>query len=263
VSHLDAEGATCIDEALEARMDLAQQVSSMVLSLRKKVNIRVRQPLNRIVVPLLDPDLKSRLESVRSLVLAEVNVKDIEYISDTHGVLVKKIKANYKTLGKRLGPLMKKTAEAIQAMSQEDIARFEADRKYEIAIDGTPVTLSADDVEITSEDMPGWVVKTQGPLSVALDVHISDALREEGLTRELINRVQNLRKDKGFSVTDRIAVKLEKHDGIAPAVQNNLPYICAEILAGSFEWADSLDGSAADEIEVDDDIKTLISIERI
>jgi isoleucyl-tRNA synthetase len=158
---------------------------------------------------------------------------------------------------------MKKTAAAIEALPEDDINRLERQQRLELAVDGQRVELSADDVEITSEDMPGYVVRSQGPLTVALDVQITGALREEGLARELVNRIQNLRKDKGFEVTDRIAVKLLRKEGMASFVQNNLTYLCAEILAGSFELVDSLDGETADEIEVDDHIKTLISIERI
>ncbi len=251
------------DPALEERMDLAQRISSMTLSLRKRENIRVRQPLSRILIPLLDPGMKQHIEAVRPLILAEVNVKDIEFITDTAGVLVKKIKANYKTLGKRLGPLMKKTAAAIGQLSQDEIAAFERNRNYKLHIEGQEVSLSHEDVEISSEDMPGWVVTSQGALTVALDVQISESLKQEGLTREFINRIQKLRKDKGFEVTDRIAVRLLHHDGLAASLQNNLTYICAEILAGSFEMTESLDGMKTEEIEVDEGISTLVSIERI
>ncbi len=252
-----------IDPSLEERMELAQKISSMVLSLRKKVNIRVRQPLSKILIPVIDKSMKPKIETVKKLILSEVNVKDIEYITDTSGVLVKKIKANFKTLGKRLGPLMKETAAAIAGMNQEEIALFEKDSKFSIEIKGQKIELSLEDVEIISEDIPGLIVNTQGNLTVALDIQISESLKQEGISRELVNRVQNLRKDKGFEVTDRIAVKLKKHLEIETSVQNNLPYICAEILAGSFELVETLDADSADELQVDEHIKTLIKIDKL
>ncbi|WP_428092434.1 DUF5915 domain-containing protein [Candidatus Pollutiaquabacter sp.] len=186
-----------IDKALEERMELAQQLSSMVLSLRKKVNIRVRQPLARIMIPAEDERFRATLESVRPLVLAEVNVKNIEYITDTAGVLVKKIRPNFKVLGKKVGGLMKDTAVAIGAMNQADILRMESEKSFELKVQGQTVTLSPEDVEILSEDIPGWQVASEGRLTVALDTTLNEELREEGIAREFINRVQNLRKDKG------------------------------------------------------------------
>lgn len=252
-----------IDKALEERMDLAQKICSMVLALRKKVNIRVRQPLNKILIPVLDESIKDKIEVVRSLILSEINVKEIEYISDTSGILVKKIKPNFKTLGKKLGGLMKDSATVISAFNQANIAKLERDAKLEIEVKGQKVELLLEDVEIISEDIPGWQVNAQGGLTVALDVNITDVLREEGIAREVVNRVQNLRKDKGFSVTDRIAVKLQKHTLMNRAIETNKNYICAEILAGSFELVEQLETSGTDEIEVDEDVKTLIKIERL
>ncbi len=252
-----------IDKALEERMDLAQKICSMVLALRKKVNIRVRQPLNKILIPVLDESIKGKIEVVRSLILSEVNVKEIEYISDTSGILVKKIKPNFKTLGKKLGGLMKDSAAVISAFNQADIAKFERDTKFEMEVKGQKVELLLEDVEIISEDIPGWQVNTQGSLTVALDVNITDVLRQEGIAREVVNRVQNLRKDKGFSVTDRIAVTLKSHAMMDKAIVSNKNYICAEILAGSLELVQQLEPSGTDEIEVDEDVKTLIKIERL
>lgn len=252
-----------IDTTLEERMDLAQKISSMTLSLRKKVNIRVRQPLSKIIIPVLDDTIKPKIESVKHIILAETNIKEIEYITDTSGVLVKKIKANFKSLGKRLGPLMKDAAAAIAGFSQQQIAQFEREGKYSIEIKTQKVELLPDDVEITSEDIPGWTVNSQGNLTVALDINITESLKDEGIAREIVNRVQNLRKDKGFEVTDRIAVKLKNHTSLVSPVKNNLTYICAEILAGSFDLVDSIEGKNAEEIEVDEKIKTQILIERI
>jgi isoleucyl-tRNA synthetase len=251
-----------IDRVLEKRMELAQQVSSMVLALRKKVNIRVRQPLSRIMIPVLEPGLRDMLESVRGLILAEVNVKEIDYITDTTGILVKKIKPNFKVLGKKAGALMKELAAAVGGMSQSDIASFESAGSFRITVSGTEFTLLPEDVEILSEDIPGWEVNTDGKLTVALDVTISDALREEGIARELVNRIQNIRKDKGFDVTDRITVKIQDHNLITNSVKNNMSYICNEILASSLNLVETIDDSDPIMIEVDDNIRVLTSINK-
>lgn len=252
-----------IDKLLEERMELAQKISSMVLSLRKKVNIRVRQPLNKILLPVSDSSFQSKVESVKHLILSEVNVKEIEYITDTAGILVKKIRPNFKVLGKKMGSLMKETAAAIGNLSQEEILKFEKENTLELALNGQKLNLVSEDVEFLSEDIPGWQVNSSGNLTVALDTIITEQLRDEGIARELVNRIQNLRKDKGLEVTDRISVKIKKHISIVSSIKNNLDYICAEILAGSFEIVDSLEGNAAVEVVIDEDIKTFISIERI
>lgn len=253
-----------IDTVLEERMALAQKISSMVLSLRKKVNIRVRQPLNRILIPVLDASLKPKIDSVKDIILAEVNIKNIEYIDNTEGILTKKIKPDFKALGKKLGPKMKEAANVISGLNQLQIAEFETSKSFSfLSADGSAVAISIDEVEILTDDMPGWAVNSEGLLTIALDTSITPELRDEGLARELINRVQNLRKDMGFEVTDRIKVKLKNHDSLTHAVRANLDYICAEILAGSFEMDDQINPPAATEIEVDDNIKTLIKIERI
>jgi isoleucyl-tRNA synthetase len=231
--------------------------------LRKKVNIRVRQPLNKILIPVNEEGLKEKIEAIKHLILSEVNVKEIEYIHDTAGIASKKIKANFKTLGKKLGGMMKDAAAKIATFTQEEINIIEREGSISISINEQPTVINADDVEITTEDIPGWTVNTEGKHTVALDVTISETLKQEGIARELINRVQNLRKDRGFEVTDRIHVKLKKQDSITPSVVSNKDYICAEILAGSFELVDILETPAAVEIEVDDNIKTLIQIERI
>ena len=249
-----------INKGLEERMELGQQISSMVLSLRKKVNIRVRQPLNKILLPVLEEGFREKVELVRDLILAEVNVKDIEYIHDTKGILTKKIKANFKVLGKKVGGLMKDVAAAISGFTQEDISRFEQEKQFSLEVGGQNVLLVPEDVEISSEDIPGWQVTSEGRLTVALDITITEQLKEEGIAREFINRVQNLRKDKGFEVTDRIDLKVLNHASIQPSLINNKDYICAEILAASLELVERLDGEDAVEVEVDDDILTRISI---
>ncbi len=254
---------TVIDIALEERMDFAQRISSMVLALRKKVNIRVRQPLQKILIPVNNEHEKEVLEQVKALILAEVNVKEIQFINDTSGLLVKKVKANFKVLGKKLGALMKDAAAAISAMSQDDIRQLEQKGTFAVTLKEKQFEITTEDVEISSEDIPGWQVNSQEGLTVALDTSLSPELKAEGIARELINRVQNLRKDKGFEVTDKIQVKLKKHPSITSAIENNLVYICAEILASSFELTDELNTSHAVEIEVEDDVNTLIQIERI
>jgi isoleucyl-tRNA synthetase len=256
--------ASCIDADLEERMALAQKISGMVLSLRKKVNIRVRQPLSRILIPLLNSELKSRIDSVKAIILSEVNIKTIEYIEHTRGIVTKRVKPDYKVLGKKLGPKMKETARILSALSQEQIEEFEREKTFSfISDDGQTIKIHLDEVEIHTDDMPGWAVNTEGALTVALDTTITPELRNEGLAREFINRVQHLRKEKGLEVTDRIKVRLQPHEQLLPAIRANLDYICAEILAGSFEMDNQISPPAATEIEVDENIKTLINIEKI
>jgi len=249
-----------IDSELEERMELAQKLSSMVLSLRKKVNIRVRQPLGRILVPVLDERFRTQVESVKDLVLAEVNVKELEYMSDTSGILVKKIKPNFKVLGKKAGALMKEAAAAIQALDQENIRQMEKEGRFMLMLNGQSLMLENEDVEILSEDIPGWQVASDGKLTVALDIHITEPLREEGIAREFINRIQNLRKEKGFEVTDKIGLKVLNHASIKTPILNNKEYICAEILAASLEIVDHLQDAGAVNIAVDDTVSTLVAI---
>jgi isoleucyl-tRNA synthetase len=220
-----------VDTALEERMQLAQDISSLVLSLRKKVGINVRQPLSKILLPILDKNFKIQVEKVKELILSETNIKDIEYITDTAGFIKKKIKPNFKALGAKVGKDMKAVAEAISNFTQEDIAELDANGS--ILLPATQHTILATDVEIIAEDVPGWQVANLGKLTVALDVTLTNELKQEGLSRELINRVQNLRKAKEFEVTDRINVSVTDAPFISEAVKNNLSYICAEILADS------------------------------
>jgi isoleucyl-tRNA synthetase len=251
-----------VDRNLEERMELAQQLASMVLSLRKKVNIRVRQPLNKFMIPVLDSNFLEKIESVKELVLAEVNVKSIEYISDTSGILVKKVRPNFKILGKKVGPMMKDVASFIHSMTQAEIQELEKAKQLDVMIINQPLTITEEDVEITSEDIPGWQVITDGRLTVALDTTITENLREEGIAREFINRIQNIRKEKGFEVTDKIDLKVLEHAGIRSSLINNKDYICAEILAANLDLVDRLDGEDTVNLEVDDDIQTRISISK-
>jgi isoleucyl-tRNA synthetase len=251
-----------INKELEERMDLAQKISSMVLSLRKKVNIRVRQPLNKIMLPVPDASFHKKIEAVKSLILSEVNVKEIEYITDTKGILVKKIKANFKELGKKVGGLMKAVNAAVGTFTQEDIASMEKTGGCTLQVEGQTIELSLSDVEILSEDIPGWLVINNGPLTVALDVNISKELMEEGLAREIVNRIQNIRKDKGYEVTDKIVLEIQKNESINAAIANNLDYICAEILASNLDMVDTVEGTETITLEVDEHIKTYIKINK-
>ncbi|MDR0712745.1 MAG: isoleucine--tRNA ligase [Bacteroidales bacterium] len=243
--------ASLIDSELEARMDVAQKISSMVLALRRKVNIRVRQPLRKIMVPVLDETLPAQLDAVRRLILNEVNVKELEYVADTGGILVKKIKPNFKTLGPKYGKLMKNVTAHIAAFSQQDISDFERTGAHCATIDGTVVELSPEDVEITSEDIPGWLVANEGRLTVALDITVTDELRLEGIARELINRIQNLRKDSGFEVTDKIAVTLQRHPETDAAIAVHRDYILSQTLGVSLALVDTL-APDTPEIDMDD-----------
>jgi len=251
-----------INPSLEERMDLAQRISSLTLALRKKVNIRVRQPLNRILVPILDENLKHQIDGIKNLILAEVNVRELEYVHDTEGMLNKKIKANFKTLGKKLGPLMKEGAAAIANLSREQIKEIEQTGKYTVTLSGKDVELFLTDVEISSEDMPGWHLMSDGKLTVALDTTVTKELEEEGIARELINRIQNLRKEKNYEVTDKIKLQIKRNAALESAIQNNFAYICSEILATSFEMVDNLDESHAIEIEVADNLSASILINK-
>jgi isoleucyl-tRNA synthetase len=252
-----------IDPSLEERMELAQKISSMVLSLRKKSNIRVRQPLNKIIIPSGAKLLNHQIDAVKSLILSEVNVKELEYITDTSAILIKRIKPDFKKLGPKFGKLMKQVAELITGFSQEDIARLEQEEKYILKMDELDAEITIADVEIISEDIPGWQVANLGNLTVALDITITPALWEEGIARELINRIQNLRKDKGFDVTDKIKVEIAAHEALNAAIQNNLSYICSETLAQSFTVVESFDNPEVDSIELTEAISTKISILKI
>ncbi|MCH2198142.1 MAG: isoleucine--tRNA ligase [Flavobacteriales bacterium] len=252
--------ASCIDEALEDRMDIAQHVTSMVLGLRKKERLRVRQPLQKIMIPILSEGFEQQLKQVEGLILSELNVKELEYLHDT-GVLVKQIKPNFKALGPRFGKQMKEVAEAVGQMDQDDIASLEKDGRFKISISTGEADVHLSDVEISSQDIPGWLVSAEGGLTVALDITLTEELKNEGIAREMINRIQNLRKDSGLEVTDKIALYIVRTDAIEEAVASNLEYICQETLAGKLEMVDSLDNGHP--VEVSDEISTEISIETL
>ena len=238
-----------IDKLLEERMQIAQDMSSMVLALRRKVNIKVRQPLNQIMVPVVDSKQQDDIEAVRDLILNEVNVKELKYVDSGEGILVKRIKPDFKKLGPRYGKIMKQLAASIQDMNQDAIAKFEKEGRYTLNIDGQEAVVELSDVEIISEDIPGWLVANEGRLTVALDVTITDDLKKEGIARELVNRIQNLRKSNGYEITDRIHVKISDIEQVHDAVIEYNDYIATQVLADSVSLADSTEGV---ELDMDD-----------
>ncbi len=252
-----------IDIDLEEKMELAQQISSMVLSLRRKVNIKVRQPLYKILIPATDPKRIEQINAVRNLILTEVNVKEIEFIKDTKGVLIKKIKPNFKTLGPRYGKLMKNISATISNFTQDDIYKLEETGHSEIIVEGQKIPITLADVEILSEDIPGWLVATEGNITVALDIKITEELRQEGIARELINRIQNIRKESDFDVTDKINIEILSHNAINDAILNHKNYIALQTLAASLTIVDDMPYHNKKLIELDDEIQTFIRVERI
>lgn len=255
--HMPEYDASVVDKDLEERMELAQRASSMVLALRRKVNINVRKPLSKIIIPVIDDKVREQLEKVKNLILGEVNVKDAEFISETAGLITKKIKPNFKTLGKIYGKQMKEIAASFGTLGQDEISHIQAaeasGEPYVLHLPSGDVSLSKGDYEITSEDMPGWLVATEGALTLALDVTITDELRLEGVARELINRIQNLRKDSGFDVTDKITVVIyasgADYEEIAESLKSFGDYVASQTLALSVEASDIADASDAPEVE--------------
>ncbi len=227
-----------IDTDLEARMSMAQKITSMVLALRRKVNIKVRQPLQAIMIPAVDDEQKRHIEAVEDLIKGEVNVKELRFVEGS-GVLVKKVKCNFRTMGKKFGKMMKGIAAAMGNLSQEDISRLEAEGSIHLSVDGQEAVVDATDVEIISEDIPGWLVSNEGNLTVALEVELTDELRNEGMARELINRIQNLRKETGLEITDRINVTLTPSPSVEASLQGYAEYIKTQVLADSIELKDN------------------------
>ncbi|HNU38454.1 MAG TPA: isoleucine--tRNA ligase, partial [Macellibacteroides fermentans] len=236
-----------VDKDLEERMQLAQSISSMVLALRRKVNIKVRQPLQAIMVPVADAHQQAAIELVKNLILNEVNVKELTFVDNAAGILVKRIKPDFKKLGPRYGKVMKQLAAAIQAMTQENIQQFEATGSFAFDIDGQQAVVELADVEVISEDIPGWLVANEGRLTVALDITVTEELRLEGLARELVNRIQNIRKSSGFDITDKITIAVLSSEDMDPAIRAYSSYIAGQVLAESIEIADVVsDGTELD-----------------
>ncbi len=252
--------SSLIDASLERKMQKAQTISSMVLSLRKKEMIKVRQPLQRIMIPVLDETDKNDIKAVSNLISTEVNVKEVELIDDTTGIIVKSIKPNFKVLGPKFGKDMRFVTAELQKLSNEDIAKIEKEGSIQINIGGKNETISIDEVEINTQDIEGWLVAKQGNLTVALDVTISNELRNEGIARELVNRVQNLRKDSGLEVTDKIKLYLKKDGIIDKAVSDNADYIKNETLTKELILKEEIINGSNIEF---DDVKTMLFIEKV
>ena len=244
--------AELIDSDLEEMMAVAQQVSSMVLALRRKVNIKVRQPLTKIIIPLLDEKLGRHIEAVKGLIMGEVNIKEIELITDTTGLITKRIKPNFKTLGPRYGKYMKQIAALVATMGQEQIAEIEASQTYVLNVAGEDLTLERGDFEITSDDMPGWLVASEGKLTVALDITVTDELRKEGTARELINRIQNIRKESGLEVTDRIRLSIQRTDEVAESVEAFGGLIASQTLAVSISVDQQAEGTFVADTDINE-----------
>ena len=251
---------TLINKELEARMQMAQDVTSMVLALRRKVNIKVRQPLQCIMIPVVDEDQKRHIEAVKDLIMSEVNVKEIQFVEGASGVLVKKVKCDFKKLGPKFGKQMKAVAAAVAGMSQEDIAQFEKNGSFTFSLDGGDAVVEVADVEIFSEDIPGWLVANEGKLTVALEVTVTDELRREGIARELVNRIQNIRKSSGFEITDKINITLSKNPNTDDAVNEYNSYICNQVLGNSLTLVDEV----ADGTELNfDDFSLFVKVEKL
>ena len=235
-----------IDADLEARMAMAQKITSMVLALRRKVNIKVRQPLQAIMIPAND-EQKKHIEAVKQLIMNEVNVKELKFV-EGQGILVKKVKCNFRTMGKKFGKLMKGVAATMDALTQEQIAELEQNGTIGIEVEGQPLTVEAVDVEIISEDIPGWLVANEGSLTVALEVELTDELRQEGMAREIINRIQNIRKESGLEITDRINVTIAPNEEVEKSVAAFGEYIKTQVLADSI----AISANNGTEVEFDD-----------
>ena len=240
----------CINAGLEAQMKLAQTVSSLTHSIRKKEKVKLRQPLSKIMIPVLEAETRTYIEAVQDLIMAEVNVKAVEYIDDASGVLVKKVKPNFRTLGKKFGPKVKLIAGQVNQWGQDEIANIEKTGSYALDLDGETVELALEDVEISSEDIPGWSVASEGKITVALDITMTEELREEGLARDLVNRVQNLRKDMGLDVQDKIHISVVEGEAlVAAALASNKAYICEETQALSLALVESVAKGTTVEID--------------
>jgi isoleucyl-tRNA synthetase len=253
-----------IDKALEERMSIAQQISSMVLGLRRQKNLKVRQPLAKIMIPVLSDEEKQKVEAGKDIILTEINVKEIEYITEDSDILVKNIKPDFKLLGKKHGKLMKQIAASVNQFSQSDIKQIEKEGEYKLAIDGQEVIILLEEVEISSQDIPGWLVASNNKLTVALDVTVTDELRDEGIAREFINRIQNLRKELGFEVTDKIKLQIQKHDEINSAINKHKDYIAVQTLADELNLISEIPGNSGTKfVEIDNTIQTTIQIEKV
>ncbi|HWS01661.1 MAG TPA: isoleucine--tRNA ligase, partial [Prolixibacteraceae bacterium] len=251
------------DRALEERMEMAQKASSMVLGLRRKEKLKVRQPLARIIVPVLNDSFRRQFEAIENIVLTEVNVKRVEYLTDSSGIIKKKIKPNFKTLGPKYSKLMKQIAIMVAAMDQAQITTFEKEGSFDAVIEGEAVRLVSEDVEILTEDIPGWQVASERNLTVALDIHVTPELKLEGIARELINRIQNMRKESGFEVTDKIELTVGRHPELAEALEKFGEYICVQTLALQLNLVDLSEITKDQLVEIEPGLETVLSVRKI
>ena len=245
-----------INEGLEYKMGLAQKVSSLILSLRKKTRIKVRQPLLRVLIPSLDTAFESAINDVKTIILSEVNIKSIEFISQNDSLLKKKAKANFKVLGPKYGKDMKAIASAVSSWTNEEVSLFEKEGKKEISLSSRGVFLTNEDVEIVTADVPGWEIATAGNITVALDISISEALQREDFARDFVNKIQNLRKEMALEVSDLIVIKVLCGQEEQEAIENNLNYICSETLTDSLDFVSKLGGNEI--VEESESFKYLI-----
>jgi isoleucyl-tRNA synthetase len=252
-----------MDAALEERMELAQKISSMVLSIRKKENIRVRQPLAKIQIPVLDDAYRAKIEAVKDLILSEVNVKSLELADESQTQIVKQLKLNFKTLGKKCGKHMKAVQNYAASNAASIIADMEKNARFELTLENELIVLEPEDTEIIPVDIPGWKVANAGQLTVALDVTITEELRQEGLARELVNRIQNVRKDRNFDLTDRIVLKIKEQKEIKSAVNHNLEYICTEILADKIEFVSEMLEESSVLLELEENLSSFVQIIKV
>jgi isoleucyl-tRNA synthetase len=251
-----------INSHLELKMALAQKASSMILGLRRKEKLKVRQPLAKIMVPVLTKDFQEQFDSVKNIILSEVNVKEVEFLTDAAGIISKKIKANFKTLGPKYGKLMKQISGEIAGFNQQDISNLEKTGNFDLNINGEKISLSLEDVEIQTEDVPGWLVASEGGLTIALDINLTEELKQEGIAREFINKIQNIRKESDFEVTDRIVLQIQKHDFYNLAVVNFKDYISNQTLASKLVMVDHLEEGSSTLVEIDTDVEARIQVIR-
>ena len=251
-----------IDKDLEQKMNIAQRASSMVLSLRRKEKLKVRQPLAKIMVPVLNDRFKEQFEAMEGIILSEVNVKEVEYLIDTEGIIKKKIKPNFKTLGPKYGKIMKQIAGVVAQFSQNDISELERNEQCSLIVENQDVSLSLADVEITTEDIPGWLVSSEGELTIALDINVTEDLKQEGIAREFVNKIQNIRKDSNFEVTDRVSLKIVKNDFFNDALKIFKSYICNQTLAEELILVDNLESGQGSVVEIDQNIEAIILVEK-
>ena len=254
---------SAIDKELEERMEIAQKASSMILSLRKKENLRVRQPLQKVMIPVLDDHQKAQIEAVSELIKTETNLKEVAFMEEDSDILVKNIKPNFKTLGPKFGRHMKAIANAVKEFGTDEIAILETKGEMELALAAETITITLDDVEISTQDIEGWLVMSDDKLTVALDISISAELHQEGIARELVNRIQNIRKEQGFEVTDKINIQVVKQDLLKTSVDANFDYICSETLTENLTFIDSSSGKSAVDIELEEGLTTQIVVTKI